>query len=220
MSLGNGIWRRRLWVWLPALVFFVLNLALFSTYRLVVAGRLQAARQQLASKEKTLGQLRHQSEALNRRVVAARSTAERMHELYQDRFSTQSRRFTAVTAEIRDLARRAGLAPSAMSYPSEEIEDYGLVKRSFTFSVQGTYQQLRQFINLLELTPSFVTLEQVSLNGEEGARLGIRLNLSTLFAEDGTPAPTLEQAPARAPAPEQARNPASTPAEGARGGAS
>ncbi len=208
MSLGNGIWRRRVWVWLPALVFFFLNVALFSTYRLVVAGRLQAARQELASKEATLERLHQEAEARNGRVVAARTTAQRMQELYQDRFSTQSRRFTAITAEIRDLARRAGLEPSAMSYPTQEIEDYGLVKRNFTFSVQGTYQDLRRFINLLELTPSFVTLEQVSLNGEDGAKLGIRLNLSTLFAQEETPAP----APGAGRAPGQG--------EGARGGTS
>ncbi len=214
MSLGTGIWKRRLWVWLPALLFFLLTVALFSTYRLVVAGRLQAARQELTAKQKILERLRTQSGALDRRVVAAHSTADRMRELYQDRFSTQSRRFTAVTAEIRDLARRAGLEPSAMSYPSEEIEDYGLVKRSFTFSVEGTYQQLRQFINLLELTQSFVTLEQVSLNGEEGARLGIRLNLSTLFAASETPGT------GTSPAPKGARSQARESAEGARSGAS
>jgi len=211
MSLGNDIWRHRVWVWLPALLFFVLNVALFSTYRLVVAGRLLAARQELKSKEATLAHLQHESATRNRRVVAARTTADRMRQLYQDRFSTQSRRFTAVTAEIRDLARRAGLEPSAMSYPTEEIEDYGLVKRNFTFSVQGTYQNLRQFINLLELTPSFVTLEQVSLSGEDGARLGIRLNLSTLFADQDQP-----QAAAKTPD----RKPSADGGEGARGGAS
>ncbi len=210
MSLGNGIWRRRLWVWLPALLFLLLNVALFSTYRLVVAGRLQAAKQELQSKERTLDRLRHESGIRNHRVVAASTTADRMRELYQDRFSTQSRRFTAVTAEIRDLARRAGLEPSAMSYPSEEIQSYGLVKRSFTFGVEGTYQQLRQFINLLELTPSFVTLEQVSLSGEDGARLGIRLNLSTLFAQEG----------AAPPAPAGDRAQAEDRGTGARGGTS
>jgi type IV pilus assembly protein PilO len=194
MTLGNGIWRRRLWLWVPPLAFFVLNLALFSTYRLVYAGRVEALRAQLESRQERLAHLQGQAQVLSRRLATAHATAQGIEELYSDQFSTQRRRFTAVTAEVRDLARRAGLEPASMSYPTEEIEDYGLVKRYFTFSVQGTYQQLRQFINLLELTPSFVTLEQVSLNGEEGARLGIRLNLSTLFADEDAVEPKAEAA--------------------------
>jgi hypothetical protein len=90
-----------------------------------------------------------------------------------------------VTSEIRELARRAGLEPAAMSYPTEEVEEYGLVKRYFTFGVSGTYVELRQFINLLELTPSFVVLEQVTLSGgTQGEELSIRLSLSTLFVEE------------------------------------
>lgn len=179
-----GIWRRRLLLWVPPLLFFALNLAFFSTYRLVYADRMEAKRADLEAREERLETLERQAEDLTRLVTTARRSRERMEELYRDRLSTQRNRFTAITSEVRELARRAGLEPAAMSYPTEEIEDYGLVKRYFTFNVEGTYVELRQFINLLELTPSFVTLEQVQLSGDEGARLRIELNLSTLFVEE------------------------------------
>lgn len=184
MSLRGGIWRRRLLLWVPPLVFFALNVGFFSTYRLVYADRMEARRSDLEAREERLETLERQSRDLSRLVTTARGSRERMEELYRDRLSTQRNRFTAVTSEVRELARRAGLEPTAMSYPTEEVEDYGLVKRYFTFSVEGTYVELRQFINLLELTPSFVTLEQVELSGDEGARLRIELNLSTLFIEE------------------------------------
>lgn len=183
MSRG-GIWRSRLVLWVPPLVFFVLNLAFFSTYRLVYADRMDAKRDDLQRRQTRLESLQKESEELSRFVATARGSRDRMRELYRDRLSTQRQRFTTVTAEVRDLARRAGLEPAAMTYPTEEIEDYGLVKRYFTFNVEGTYVELRRFINLLELTPSFITLEQVRLSGDEGARLGIQLNLSTLFVEE------------------------------------
>src|SRR5262249_7156107 len=44
-------------------------------------------------------------------------------------------------------------------------------KRSFVFEVDGTYLDLRKFINLLELSDSFLTLEAVSLS-ERGRRSG------------------------------------------------
>lgn len=180
----STIWRRRLAVWVPALVFFLANLALFSAYRLVYAGRIESLRGTLEQREERLGELQGRSEALTGLVARARTSRLGVNELYRDRLSTERGRFTAVTAEIRDLARRAGLEPTAMSYPTEEIEDYGLVKRYFTFNVQGTYVELRRFVNFLELTPSFVTLEEVSLSGGEGPQLGIRLRLSTMFAEE------------------------------------
>ena len=187
MSLGNGIyriWRRRTWVWIPALAFFLVNLALFSTYQWVYAGQVEGLRRDLSGEEERLAALRAEVVERQELLAAARAARSRLEELYSDRLATERDRFTRITAEIRDLARRSGLEPSQMSYPSEEIEDYGLVKRMFTFSVSGTYVELRRFINLLELTPSFVTLEEVALSGEEGNRLRIRLSLSTLFVRE------------------------------------
>ena len=76
-----------------------------------------------------------------------------------------------MTAEVKDLAKRAGLAPRSITYPEEQIQQYGLIKRSFIFSVEGTYADLRTFINLLELSDSFLTLEDASL-AEEGRHEG------------------------------------------------
>ena len=56
------------------------------------------------------------------------------------------------------MARKAGLVPRSISYPEQEIQDYGLIKRSFIFSVAGTYVNLRKFITLLERSHSFLTL--------------------------------------------------------------
>ncbi len=184
MSWRGRIGRRHLAFWVPALAFFLLNLALFSAYRLVYAGRVEGLRGTLETQEERLETLRGQSAELTALVATARDSRDRLESLYTDRFSTQRARFTAVTSEIRELARRAGLEPAAMSYPTEEVEEYGLVKRYFTFGVNGTYVELRQFINLLELTSSFVVLEQVTLSGGEGEQLAIRLNLSTLFVEE------------------------------------
>lgn len=184
MIQGLAILGRRLWVWVPALVFLAANLALLSTYRLVYADRVEARRAALEEREADLAELQERSQELSEFVSTARGSRERLRDLYRERLATERDRFTAVTAEIRELARRAGLEPSAMSYPTQEIGEYGLVERRFTFSVEGTYEELRRFVNFLELTSSFVALEQVSLSGEEGARLGIRLSLSTLFVED------------------------------------
>jgi len=180
------IWRQRLWVWLPALVFFLLNLGAWSVYRLGYAVNLESLSAELDSQNHEVATLKARQHELDSLLVRAAANRRRVVQLYEDRFSTRRRRLTEVTAEVIDLARRAGLVPQAISYPEQELEEYGLVKRSFIFSVQGTYLELRKFINLLELSDSFLTLEDANLSQDaRGAELRINLRLSTLFTKEG-----------------------------------
>ena len=59
-------------------------------------------------------------------------------------------------------------------------------RRTITFSVDGSYAQLRQLINFLELSDTFFILDQIALRGNEveGTPLRISLSLSTLFTSN------------------------------------
>jgi Tfp pilus assembly protein PilO len=181
---AESIWRQRLWVWLPALLFFLANAGGCSVYQLGYAGRVESLERAIEEQEKALEQASAERAARQALVDRARLARQRLAGLYDQRFSTRARRLTEITAEVKDLARKAGMVPRSISYPEQAIEDFGLIKRSFVFSVEGGYVELRQFINLLELSPSFLTLEQVTLAESQGERLNIQLRLSTLFAKE------------------------------------
>ncbi len=119
-------------------------------------------------------------------IDRVRTNELQVDQLYTDRLSTRSQRLTSVTAEVKKLAREAGLVvPRTISYPEEEIQEYGLIKRSFIFSVEGTYAELRKFISLLEASRSFLKIDEASVvNSAEGKELRIDLSLSTLFSRD------------------------------------
>lgn len=181
----SSLWRRRLWVWLPALVFFAVNVGLFSTYRLVYAGQAQALRNRLAARETELSTREARAAQLGALVIDARENQSRLDELFASRLSTERQRFTRAVAEIKELAAESGLDPTQISYPGEEIAEYGLIKRYVSFTVAGSYSGLRQFVDRLEQSRSFVTLEQVSLNAEDTeGLLQITLRLSTLFGRE------------------------------------
>ena len=186
MSNGDSIWRQRIWVWLPALLFFLANAAAFSVYRLGYAGDVRTLERDLKERNEELAPLRQQRADRERLIARARTSREQMTALYADRFSTRSRRLTGITAEVKGLAQDAGLVPREINYPEEEIEDFGLVKRSFVFTVQGSYAELRRFISLLEQSRSFLTLEGATLAGQADGEqeLRISLRLSTLFAKE------------------------------------
>lgn len=183
----SEIWRLRLWVWLPALLFFLANAVAFSIYRFGYAGQVQSLEADLEEVQQQLQPQEQRRRELEHRLQRARAAEAAVRELYSERFSTRSQRLIDVTREVKSLARKAGLNPGALTYPEQALEDYGLIKRSFVFSVEGTYAELRQFLNLLELSDSFLTLEALTLSeaGEEqDPNLRIALTLSTLFSQE------------------------------------
>lgn len=183
MSQGEGIWRQRLWVWVPGLIFFTVNAAAFLVYRLGYAGDVNSLRKEVASQAATTASMQEERQKVATLIQRARINRERVEALYDQRFSTRRQRLTEITAEVKNLASRAGLEPQAINYPEQEIDEYQLIKRSFVFSVEGTYAELRRFINFLELSESYITLEDASLNnpGDKGPELQMNLTLSTLF---------------------------------------
>jgi Tfp pilus assembly protein PilO len=180
----DEIWQKRLWIWLPALLFFLANAGAFTVYRLGYAGNVQSLAHDIDNEKSELKKLQGDRLGLEKLLSRVDANRRQVDGLYQ-RFATRRERLTDVTAEVQNLARKAGLAPGAFSYPEQEIEDYGLVKRSFIFSVDGTYLELRKFLDLLELSDSFLTLEDASLSeASKGQELRINLTLSTLFTKE------------------------------------
>jgi len=186
------IWRQRLWIWVPALLFFLANAA-FAVYELGYAGRIDSLNDTLSTQQARLRDLGNKRKQMETMIARVQSNEAQVEQLYTDRLSTRRLRVTSVTDEVKKLAREAGLVPKAISYPEEEIQEYNLIRRSFNFSVQGTYAGLRKFVNLLEASHSFLSVDEASVaNSSDGPELRIDLSLSTLFARDDQdePAPT------------------------------
>jgi type IV pilus assembly protein PilO len=203
MRAPGEIWRQRLWIWVPALLFFLANAGAFAVYKLGYAGRIESLDDRLKELSQQHKELRDKSQQAATMIDRVRTNEAQVEQLYTDRLSTRSQRLTSVTAEVKKLAREAGLVPKAITYPEEEIQEYNLIRRSFVFSVEGTYAELRKFISLLETSRSFLTIDEATVvNNVEGQELRIDLTLSTLFANDtdAAPAPASRTASA-SPAP-------------------
>lgn len=183
------VWQSRIGIWLPALVFFALNLAGWIVYLAVFSGEAAVYRGQVEEAETNLAQVTAQRRQLEDVLGEIEETRESIRAMYEEIFATERQRLTAAIREVQEMAREANLEPRQTRYPTEVLEDYGLQERSFVFSVQGSYFDLRKLINSLELSESFLTLEEVALSGDRsgtGQQLGINLRLSTLFAAPET----------------------------------
>jgi hypothetical protein len=164
MRSPGEIWRQRLWVWVPALVFFLANATAYTVYRFGFADRVASLRQDLKDEKQKLDPLSARKRKLEGLLALSERNEVEIRKLYADTFATRKQRLTEITAEVKTLARKAGLDPRSLSYPETKIQRYGLIKRSFIFQVEGSYLELRKLINLLELSDSFLTLEEVTLS--------------------------------------------------------
>ncbi|HVS02972.1 MAG TPA: hypothetical protein VMT16_09395 [Thermoanaerobaculia bacterium] len=181
----TALWWSRRRVWLPAVAFLALNLALLFGYQVMVGARVTLRESDLQQQRRQLATLQSRRLQLEQAVAEGRRTAGAIDSLYRERFGTQAGRLTAAMARVKQLARDAGLAGmETISYPQDQLAEYGVEKKSFVFAAVGNYHQLRQFINLLELSEAFLTLEEVRVSQGDGGRLQFQIRLSTLFARD------------------------------------
>ncbi len=178
-------WSRHLWLWSLPLAFCLLNLLGIVIYQTSFAGKVDTLQTDHEEAQKELEELRRERQRSELLLAAAIDRGQQVHSLYSESFSTASERFTRIQLEIKALARRAGLRPTSFTYPRSEL-DWQLTSRQVNFKVDGTYEQLRMFINLLELSELFLALDHVTLSESNADRpnpvLSIGLSLSTVFA--------------------------------------
>lgn len=177
-------WRARLRLWLPALILVGLNLVFLSTYRFLLAGQAQLQAGWTERRQARVDELEEERLDLEETVAEARRNRELVDRLYREWLTPESQRLTAVISEVKELAHMAGVEYSNFNYPDQLLEEQGLIKRSLVFSVEGSYLELRSFINLIEVSDLFLILESVRLSGgaREGPSVRVSMTVSTLFA--------------------------------------
>ncbi|MCH7666626.1 MAG: hypothetical protein IH936_11940 [Acidobacteria bacterium] len=179
----SSAWSRNLKLWLPSAVFLFLTVVFLGVFALEFADEAQVARTRLARRTEELDVIRAQRKHAQGIVEKVRASEEGLADFYGRRLSTEREALTRILAEIKDLCRRAGIPPTSLAYERQVLEGQDVSRRTITFSVDGTYAQLRQLINFIELSDSFLILDEVALRGNdvEGTPLRISLSLSTLF---------------------------------------
>ncbi|MEO1366024.1 MAG: hypothetical protein AAFX50_02520 [Acidobacteriota bacterium] len=184
------VWRNNPKLWALPVAFVTVNLLALVFFQTAFAGRVDALKQRYDNQAERLEMLRTESERAENFTRAVGTQTDAGDLLYTDYFSSEGLRFTRTLREVRRLAREAGMNPRQFSYPQDVVEVYGLVRRGMNFPVSGTYEQLRRFINMLELTDTFITMEAVELGDIRGARegradpnLSVNLRLWTMYVD-------------------------------------
>ena len=184
------IWREKRVLLSILGVLLLANTAFFFTYRVQYENRLQDLDARLKDSEAKLTRARNARIAAQQQIDGYRKVQSDIQSLYNERWATEPERFTALVTEIKKVTEAAQLVPKSLTFAetTEKTVAPGGVGTSIVhigFSVQGTYQQVRRLINLLELSDQFVIIDGISLGGGGGSEQNLTLNvrLKTIFRD-------------------------------------
>jgi Tfp pilus assembly protein PilO len=161
----------------------LLALGLFVAYHVRYSDKVERLADEVAALEGELEQTAQQRQELARMQRWRRQGDRQSELLLEARLGPRSRRLTQVLRQVKELAARSGIRPSSIRYNTEATPEEGVERVSWSYSVVGSYEQVRSFLHLLETTDDFLILEDVRLSqvDEQTAQLRIQLGLSTVF---------------------------------------
>jgi len=193
------IWREKRVVLIVLGVLLLANGLFFFTYRVQYEARLEGLNTRLEDAQARLERARARRIAAEQELKSYDQVRSDLLTLYNSRWATQAERFTSLINDVKKLATESHLdQPRVYSFSRSERADtkeaggIGTSTVSITFTVRGTYQQLRQLINHLELSNQFVIIDSIHLGAGSGAgdALTLNLGLKTIFREPPKPALT------------------------------
>lgn len=199
------IWREKRVLLIILGLLLLANTVFFFTYRVQYVSRLQDFDTRQEQAQAQLDQARAARIAAEQQLAAYKKVQTDLQVLYNDRWSTPMKRLTALIDEVKRLAAASHLQPPSYAFTTTESKPLagttsgpatkgstGITTVGIAFTVQGTYEQVRRLINLLELSDQFVIVDGISLASagtETDKALTLNIRLKTLFLDVRTNAP-------------------------------
>lgn len=117
------------------------------------------------------------------REIASRlpNIAQECDQFYENDLLPASSGDTAVIADFGEIAKSAGVQTGGIGLQEKEVKGRGLKEVHISGSVQGSYQNLIQWIDGLERSPHFYLLESLTLNSENSGVIKLQIALRTYF---------------------------------------
>ncbi|MCU1245106.1 MAG: hypothetical protein JWN02_1016 [Acidobacteria bacterium] len=193
------IWREKRLLLSILGLLLAADVVFFLTYRVQYESRLRDSDERLHQSETRLAEVHATRLAAERRIAAYHSIQRDIDWVYNEKWSTQDARLTALISEVKRMALASSLTPRSYSFTQTEDKKnnndkgQGANTVSIAFNVEGTYEQARHLINLLELSPQFIIVDQIALHSSQDKVLTLTLQLKTMFRD-----PTVAQRPAGA----------------------
>ena len=171
------------------IVLFVLMGLLFlnlPVYFFLVRTVVEAANGEAARREQMRLQLSRRTATLNAiREIARQFNESHLHyQRFTDEFLFPKEKMASeLLQELDQISAEAGLTRNRVGYRLDQEPVFGLQRMTITLPIEGSYANIRNFLNMLETHEKFIMIDSMALISEREGTGTIRLdvNLSTLF---------------------------------------
>lgn len=133
--------------------------------------QLNLLRVELTKKTRDVEPLR----GIDKKIVLAK---DQIGEFYQERFAARD---SDLANELGKLAAENGVRIQQMKYKQEDPESSGVVPVEVEGSFSGDYLQLVRFINTLERSKMFITVDSVDLAGESTGQVRLEIAMHSFL---------------------------------------
>ena len=191
------IWKEKRILLIILGIVLLANVIFFFTYRVQYQSRLTDLDDRLTAAENQLEQTRAARVKAEQTYRSYKQIETDVARIYDEYWGTQSQRLTAMISEVKRLTVASSLVPTTISFTSSDVAvktagpgrarknaPVGATEVGISFGVEGTYEQIRRLINLLELSRQFVIVNEIGLSAREGNNLSFDLHVKTLFRDD------------------------------------
>jgi len=132
-----------------------------------------------------LGMMEKQYRADNTRLERFRAELpadeKQWDEFFTTHFHPAGAGYSAISQDLGDLSRSAGLRSDAVSFHQHAPDARGLVQVDIATAVEGDYDSLVQFLDKLEHSDNFYVLDSLALASNTQGKLRLNVQLRTYF---------------------------------------
>lgn len=179
-------WVRMAWVWLLAVFFCLAAAAVLIWQTSGPLGRKGQIEGQIDRLNQSIERLLVMNKQARAERIQVADTGDTLERIDGELFGKLDDRMTSVLREVGSASRGAGLLPEGFSYREVVDKRTGGIRFGIGFSVDGTFEQVRDLLVSLQASPQFLIIDSINFKGEEDAIsqvLSIRLQVSTYLAE-------------------------------------
>jgi hypothetical protein len=126
-------------------------------------------------------QYRADNARLERFKVELPSDEKQWDEFFTTHFHPAGAGYSAISEDLGDLSRTAGLRSDTISFHQHAPDARGLMQVDIATAVEGDYDSLVQFLNKLEHSDNFYVLDSMALASGTVGKLRLNVQLRTYF---------------------------------------